>query len=194
MFTTPWEEQSKDEIVISGIDGTTLDSIVKCFYTGEIDINEQNVEALLAAASFLLFPHLEEKCTDFLRKPELVNELNCLEIWALARRYAFNDLTDIAFPFVLDNFSDLVESENFYRLNKSDLIELLENDELVVDSEEDVFNAVTKWVEFDSSKRKTDFADLVRCVRLHLLSSSVSSTQKHLMYSVNNWLLFFIRP
>lgn len=190
MFTAPWREQSKDEITISGIDGATLASVVKCFYTGEIEIDEKNVEALLVAASFLLFPHLEAKCTDFLRQPDLVNESNCLGIWTLARSYAFEDLKEIAFPFVIDNFAELVGNEDFHGMNKSDLMELLENDELVVDSEEDVFNAVVDWVEFDSAKRKTDFADLVRGVRLHLLSSSVSSIHRHSFHKTFYLLTF----
>lgn len=179
MFTTSLEGQTNGEISIGGNDGATLDTVVKCFYTGQIDINEENVEALLAAASFLLFPYLEEKCTEYLAQLGQVNESNCLGIWALARSYAFEDLKEIAFPYVLDNFPEVVKTDDFHRLNKVDLMELLANDYLAVDSEEEVFNAVDDWVLFDAATRKIEFPNLLASVRLHLLSSSVSFAHEH---------------
>lgn len=184
MFTTPLEDQSKEEIAIADIDGATLDAVVKCFYTGDIEISEQNIEALLAAASFLLFPYLEEKCTDFLAQPGLVNKSNCFGIWALAKSYAFDDLKEIALPYVLDNFAEVVKSDGFRQLNKSDLMELVENDEIAVDSEKVVFNAIVDWIQFDLNKRKIEFPDIIRGVRLHLLPSPVSPIHKPILNQI----------
>lgn len=147
---------------------------MKCFYTEEIEINEENVEALLAAASFLEFPFLSERCFEFLARPGLVNKSNCLGFWALAHSYELKDLTELAFPFVLRHFLEIVQYNDFQRLICVVLKELLENDALQVHSEEDVFNAIIDWVEFDSINRKANFPVLIRCVRLHLLPSTVS--------------------
>lgn len=147
---------------------------MKCFYTGQIEVNEQNVEALLAAASFLLFPYLEEKCTEFLAGRGILNKLNCVGFWALARSYDFKDLGELTVTFVLRHFLEIVQYDDFQRLICAVLKELVEHDALQVDSEEDVFNAVIKWVQFDSINRKPDFLALVACVRLHLLPSTVS--------------------
>lgn len=178
LFTTALGDQTKGEIKIANIDGATLDKVVKCFYTGNIEISVENVEALLAAASFLLFPYLQEKCTEFLGRPGIVNIVNCVGIWAIARLYEYEDLKELTFPFILRHFREIVACEEFLRLKKSDLKELLENNELQVGSEEDVFNAIVDWAQFDLAERKTEFPDLVRCARLHLLPSAVSSAQK----------------
>lgn len=111
MFTTALGNQTKSEIKIANIDGATLDKVVKCFYTGNIEISVENVEALLAAASFLLFPYLQEKCTEFLARPGIVNIVNCVGIWAIARLYEYEDLKELTFPFILRHFREIVACE-----------------------------------------------------------------------------------
>lgn len=76
-------------------------------------------------------------------------------------------------------------------------MELLEKDDLAVDSEDEVFNSVAAWVEYDLINRKADFPDLVRCVRLYLLSSEVSylhesQASKFLFFNFTTLLLFVI--
>lgn len=173
---TPIQEQDKTEININDIDGKTLESMIRCFYTGHIDIDEDNVLDLLVAASFLIFPHLERKCISFLVQPEIVNKSNCVAIWAMAKRYTFYDLQVFTFPIVLRNFLTVVKTEDFVLLNRHDLLELLENDDVLSFSEQEIFKALVSWVRYDLNKRKSMFPDLVQVVRIPLLSETVSVT------------------
>lgn len=174
LLMSPVNEKQLDEIVIGNIDGETLQSVVECIYTENIDVNEENVESLLAAASFFLFPHLEHKCTEYLTLPGVLNDSNCVGIYDIAMKYAFAPLKESAFAFILDNFLEVIEHDEFLRLSKSGLVELLNTDYIAINSEEEIFNALVKWVRFDLQQRKSDFPELVRMIRLNSLTQTVS--------------------
>lgn len=60
----------------------------------------------------------------------------------------------------------------FTALNKELLLELLHNDELAVDSEEDVLAAVVDWVGADPDSRMEDLPDLASAVRVEQLPAA----------------------
>lgn len=160
--------------MIGDIDGETLQSVVECIYTKKVDVNEENVDSLLAAASFFLFPHLEHKCTEYLALPGILNESNSVGVYDIAIKYAFAPLKESAFAFICDNFLEVIKHDEFLRLSKAGLVELLKIDYIAIDSEEQMFNALVKWVKFDLDQRKLQFPELVRLVRLDSLKRTVS--------------------
>lgn len=175
LFKSTINGQEQNEFVIGDIDGTILRSVIEYIYTERIDVNEENVELLLAAASFFLFPQLEHKCTDFLVLPGVLNESNCVEIFDIAFKYAFVRLQEAALAFILDHFAEVISNHDKYlRLSKPGLVQLLKCDYIAADSEEKIFNALVKWVQFDVTMRKPDFPELVRLIRLNSLTRSVS--------------------
>lgn len=168
------KEKDSNEVVINDIDGKTLQSVVECIYTGRIDVNENNVRTLLAAASFFLFSHLVQKCTEFLTQSGAVNESNCVGINELAMKYSFAKLKEYLFGYIIRNFLKISKNDELNRMSKEGLVEVLKSDLLENDSEEDIFNALVKWVRFDLEKRKSEFLELVQLVRLNVLNPSVS--------------------
>lgn len=58
-------EGRKDEVIIEDIDGPTLKSIIDYCYTGCIDITEENVDSIFAAASKSEFTELVRRCRKF---------------------------------------------------------------------------------------------------------------------------------
>ncbi|KAK6039520.1 BTB And Kelch [Cooperia oncophora] len=113
---------------------------------------------------------------------------NCLEIRAIADTYACRRLLRSAKKYILLNFQVtflsfnltsehtlcafqyVVGSEHFYQLPLNQLIEFISSDELSVRSEEQVFDAILRWIKFDLPARRQLLPKLLEHVRLPLCS------------------------
>ena len=95
---------------------------------------------------------------------------NAIGIWHLARETESdhtNSLEREAKAFIMENFTKVCEvDDEYYDLEYEDLKEIIQDDDLGVDCEEDVFNAVNTWVGADKEARSQYFCDLFKCVRL----------------------------
>ncbi len=69
------------------------------------------------------------------------------------------------FPTVATNSNELLE------LDSTALVELLSSDDLNVKNEELVFDAITRWISHNPEERKNNILELLKCVRLGLLST-----------------------
>lgn len=150
---------------IEGVAETALQSMIEFCYTGEIYINHDTVDDLLVAARMFSFKKLKQKCTEHYLSPA-----NCL----LKLKNADDILKEKMRDYALDHFMEVVNCEEFRQLEQRPLTDLLKNDNINVDSEEDVFEALVDWVEFDLSGRKSLVPELIGMVRMNRLEQSVS--------------------
>ncbi|XP_077294543.1 kelch-like protein 25 [Arctopsyche grandis] len=97
-----------------------------------------------------------------------VNISNCLEVLKLSGDF---ELIKEAMDLTLNNFETLHKTQDFLNLSASNVIEILKSDDLIMSSEEDIFNAVKLWVNHDNANRKYDLAKLMESVSLSLLST-----------------------
>ncbi|KAK5971125.1 Ring canal kelch protein variant 1 [Trichostrongylus colubriformis] len=122
--------------------------------------------SILHAANLLQLDKVKGLCCEFLK--EELDVSNCLAIGALADIYACQELLCCAKEYSLNKFQQLVGSEKFTSLPFGQLLELISSEELRVESEEQVFQAVAKWVSFDLTARKQFLPQLLEQVRLPL--------------------------
>lgn len=64
----------------------------------------------------------------------------------------------------------MIESQEFQIITGNQLVELFASDDLNVNSEEEVFGAMERWVQFDCETRKPFVSKLLENVRLPLMS------------------------
>lgn len=174
MFNANFSEKNKDEIKLQEIHGDALDALIDFCYTGRIEIDEWNALHLLQAASRMEFVAIETKCGDFLRK--MVSVSNCLSIWTeMELLIQFEDLVNLAWTFIGDKFVDIVKcSKEFLELNTDYLLALLKRDDLKVCAEEQVFEALVKWVKHDPESRKCYVSELLQAIRFTQIKQEVS--------------------
>ncbi|XP_077294581.1 ectoderm-neural cortex protein 1-like [Arctopsyche grandis] len=147
------------EKIFSDFDYEIIEAILKYCYTGEINIDEKHVEKLMDLAN-----RLEVKIP---KQFKTVDLSNCLEV---LKSTGDSELLKKAMDLTLENFETLHKTQGFLKLPLFNLMEILKSNDLFVHSEESVFNAVKLWVNHDDANRKSDLAQLMRFVRLSLLS------------------------
>ena len=64
-----------------------------------------------------------------------------------------------------------LKSNEFLALHVDELVEILSSDDLNVKNEEIVFDAILRWINHDPENRKQYIINLLKCVRLGLLST-----------------------
>ncbi|XP_047016427.1 kelch-like protein 10 [Ictalurus punctatus] len=182
LFTHGWYPPDKLRYSIPNVSAEIMELIVEYAYIRCVNITEKNVYKLLIAADYMLVSSLVNECCAFL-KAQLCPE-NCVNIWHFARSHFCEKLNQQAFRFILHNFEEMVRlSEEFLDLMVEQLSEIIEKDELNVNQESVVFEAVLQWIKHAPCKRKAHIGVLLPKVRLGLL------THDYLMNNVSNNVL-----
>lgn len=168
MFTGNLSESQKQVIYIKEIDEVALKILVDFAYTGLAEVTQQNVQVLLPAANMLQLNKVKDSCCRFLASQ--LHPSNCLGIAKFAEAYSCPSLMKKARKFTRDKFCQVIEQEEFLLLPASQLIELLRDDDLNVESEKVVFEAVISWVKYRIVERGPFLLHLLQNVRLSLLT------------------------
>lgn len=160
--------------MIHGIPGHLLRSLITFCYDGRLalDIDDDNVHDILAAASMLQFNRVRKMCVDHLK--ERLRLSNCLSTWLVADQFGLKKIADKAFEMAVWNIKKVVQEEEFLHMNVEPLQMLLSHDELNVYSEEQVFEAMATWIGHEEDDRKNAFPQLIKTVRLNHLKAAVS--------------------
>nr|CAD7196547.1 unnamed protein product [Timema douglasi] len=168
MFTHDMVESKQKEITIQGIDSGALEALINFAYSGRVIIDSDNVQSLMVGASFLQLHKVRDACAEFLNKRFHPN--NVLGIRAFADTFGCNSLVEAANKYIQQYFHDVSMSEEYMSLSCTDLRNIVMRDELHILTEEQVFEAVMRWVHKNSESRKKDLPQLLGHVRLPLLT------------------------
>uniref|UniRef100_A0A8C2ZNI4 Kelch like family member 2 n=1 Tax=Cyclopterus lumpus TaxID=8103 RepID=A0A8C2ZNI4_CYCLU len=168
MFTGEMAESRAKRVRIKEMDGWTLGLLVDYIYTAEIQVTEDNVQALLPAAGLLQLNEVKKACCEFLSSQ--LHPSNCLGIRAFADLHACSQLLTQANSYAEQHFTEVVGSEEFLNLGMEQVSSLIASDKLTIPTEEKVFEAVIAWVNHDKDVRQEHLAHLMEHVRLPLLS------------------------
>lgn len=122
---------------------------------------------MLSAANLLELLPVRDACCQYLDRH--MDETNCLGIQSFAEAHNCLDLQQKARTFALKHFNELINGEEFEAMLEPQLIDLISCDDLEVVREEDVFTAIMKWVQSDSSRKSRLHLALAHC-RLPLVS------------------------
>ena len=126
--------------------------VIEYAYTGHLEITVDNAQDLLGAANLFQYQAIVDACCEFLSRH--LHPSNCLGIENFAHMHACSKLETEAHLFVLDNFSSVVEYEEFIELSPERLISYIASDHIDVRVEETVYEASLKWIQHDEEKRK----------------------------------------
>ncbi|CAD6197420.1 unnamed protein product [Caenorhabditis auriculariae] len=170
MFTSDMIEAHKSEIHINGMEFETMNLLVSFAYTGELRISTGNVQSLMMGANFWQLLEVVQQGSLF-----LISRLHSSNVLYI-RSFCFSmcceeSVIKKANSFLQKHFLAISREAEFVNLSEDEVVELLNFDELYVDSEEDIFTAAIRWLQHEPS-RNASSARILSCVRLPLLKPS----------------------
>ena len=169
MFTTELTEKGKDVIRLYDVDPLSMQLIITYAYTGEIDINKNNAQNLLAAASLFQILPVQKACANFMETQ--LDVTNCVGIHYFAQIHNCNDLRVKSMEHIEKNFVHVSHEEEFLSLSCDKIVDIISTNDLNVEKEEHVFEAVLRWVTHNEADRAELLCRLLPHVRLCLISA-----------------------
>lgn len=167
MFTSDLKESRERRISFSEVSAWTLKRIIDFAYSGRLEINNDNAQEMMAAGNQFAYPRIVEACAEFLKKQ--LHPSNCLEIENFAVLHNCQKLQKDSHAFILENFSSLIDHDEFLNLSIERLKEYISSDFIDVRNEEIVYEAVMRWVKYDIDERRKCLPELLENVRLGVL-------------------------
>lgn len=169
LFTTSLPSE-KDHISIGGIRAMIMERIIQYAYLRELDISEEDMFEMYAAADFLGMPSLQERCIQYIKS--VLRTENCVLVMLYGRQRHCPPLYDFARKYVLKNFQEVSrQCSDLMKVNLEDIYGLLSDEFLNVKDEEPVWECCVRWIDADAPNRIKHIARLLRAVRLGLLKT-----------------------
>ncbi|KAJ8721599.1 hypothetical protein PYW07_002374 [Mythimna separata] len=170
LFTTTLHSREQSDVLISGVRSEILLLLIEYAYLRRIDVTDTNVHELLMTADYLAFLGVLQLCCDHLRAS--LNPKNCLGIMMFARRVFCYKLEADGRRYLLRYFVTVAtQSDEFLHLPLEELNSIILEDELNVKSEEVVWEAVLRWVNYEPDSRWSHTVKLMGSIRLGLLDT-----------------------
>ncbi|XP_030767544.1 actin-binding protein IPP isoform X2 [Sitophilus oryzae] len=168
MFTGGLCEKDQNCVELHGVFPKTFEFILEFMYTGTVVVDKNNVEDLVIAADMFEIIEIITKCSYFLI--DQLHETNAIGIYLFARDHNILELKVSAIRYIEEHFPKVIKEEEIYELEKDTFINFLCSEYLKIDSECEMFEAAIKWIKHDIANRKPYVFDILKKVRLPLIS------------------------
>ncbi|XP_078579866.1 uncharacterized protein LOC144864032 isoform X1 [Branchiostoma floridae x Branchiostoma japonicum] len=178
MFAGGLAEARQDRVTINGISHHIMGLILDYFYTGVLQVTEDQVQELCAAACLHQCEKIQEECSKFLCTK--VCENNCVGMFAFSDTYGIEDLKYKSQRYVEQHFKTVCITPDFLQLPLCQTVELLSLVDLYVDNEETVLETAKSWLK-ESQEREQFGSEMLKCIRLpHLCKEALKKVSDFL--------------
>ncbi|XP_051482843.1 kelch-like protein 30 isoform X3 [Apus apus] len=164
MFSGDFAESIAARVELKEVDPDVLEMLLDFAYTGKVTINQDNVEGLMQTSSQLHFPTIQKVCSRYLRQQ--MDATNCLGICEFGESHGCPEVSSKAWSFLQENFEAVSQQEEFLQLSKERLAVYLSNDQLQVQEEQSLAEAVLRWVRHDPGPRAQFLPELLELAHL----------------------------
>ncbi|XP_014217087.1 actin-binding protein IPP-like [Copidosoma floridanum] len=168
MFTGGLVEEQQELVEIHSISENILSILVEFIYTGNVNITQDNVQELFAAADMLELGEVVSSCISYLQ--EQLHYTNALGIYRFAEAHNRVDLLETALRFIEVNFTRISQEEEFLDLPKEHLVQFISSENIHIDTEFQVFQAAYNWITHDIPARRCYVFEIFGHIRLRLCS------------------------
>ncbi|KAK4876423.1 hypothetical protein RN001_012845 [Aquatica leii] len=167
MFTSDLCEKDQRSVELHAISPNVLTTLIDFVYSGEIEINQNNVQELMIAADMLELEDVVLGCAEYLIKE--LHAVNAIGIYRFAESHNWRNLQSAALQFIQSHYPQIINEDEIYELPKDQIIQFLSSENLQVDSEFQVFQSAIRWINHDIVERRRYVFEVLKYVRLSLL-------------------------
>ena len=169
LLTSNMKENNEGVIRLEVFNESLMKDVLEFIHTGNVQIStSENAEELIAAADYMCLSKLKSFAGKFIE--QTMSSSNCVSTYFMAEKFDHSELLDSSRKFMLSKFVNVAQTGNFLRLPKHEVELLVSSDDVVIESEEDVFKAILRWTLHKKSERSKEFCKLFCHVRLTFLS------------------------
>lgn len=170
MFMSEMAESRQNTVTIHDIEEGAMEKLIEFAYTSKIQISVDNVQQLLYAAFILQIETVAQACCQFMKTH--LHPVNCIGVHNFAVQHNRTELIKMADDYMLENFLEIIQTEEYKNISFDLLKTLGSSSELNVGDETEVYEAVMMWIQHDIDNRKTHLPEIMSEVRLPLLNPS----------------------
>ncbi|XP_068740717.1 kelch-like protein 28 [Montipora capricornis] len=175
MFAHGMKESNQEVIELKdeNISAAAVKIVMDTIYSGELNVNDENVFEVLPAADHLQVTSVVRQCCDFLQTEfaERKSDVSTYcRISMIADRHGLNELLEASKCKMASMYKDICESEEFLsHIDADQLLSLLSRDDLNAPTENFVFKSVMQWIKYKKEERMGVAAKVIGAVRLGLV-------------------------
>ncbi|XP_078485267.1 kelch-like protein 2 [Ciona intestinalis] len=170
MFISKLKEGFEKRVEIKESSKQCVERILGFLYSGKIELTVENIEETIGCAALMQIPDLLQVAAEYVNS--IFNAENCISFRELAKLHSMDDLVKKADKYLLDHFRDVCLDESWNELSVEDVKMFISSEDVVVESEEVVYECMVGWVKHDLPSRKQYFPTLFRHIRFKNLSTN----------------------
>ncbi|XP_049315414.1 kelch-like protein 1 isoform X3 [Bactrocera dorsalis] len=151
-------------IEINDIDSDIFEHLITFCYTGQALITVNNLASMLNAAMVLQLDDAISSIVDYLMAH--IDEYTLRGAYTLERETQCEHLKQNIIEYETKNFMEISRSDEFLNFDVEKLQRILVSDNLNITREEDAFDAIKRWYNYDVPARQEQLPLLIACLRL----------------------------
>ncbi len=175
MFSSDNIESQRGIVQFKEFCPDSIKSLVEFCYDSRLNIDQSNVQELLPVANLFEMKGVVNACCTFLASQ--LHPSNCLGIRRFASTHTCNGLWKKCDMFMQQRFPEIALHEEFLELGFEEVRKIVSDSYLNVRGEEQVYEAALAWVRHRIEERKSHVSELLKCVRLPLMSATYLSRE-----------------
>lgn len=168
MFSNGMTEANATEVTLNDVTPCALKYLIEFAYTSKLLVSCDHALDIFEAADMFQFPTAKVFCEDFLA--DQITSNNCLNFMLYADAYSCERLYEKAKLCAAKYFKVLCTQQRFLELPGCHVLRLLKEDNIEMEYEEHVYEAMKRWVNFDPRERLNMIPELFKCIRLNFVS------------------------
>ncbi|XP_016937320.3 kelch-like protein 26 [Drosophila suzukii] len=175
-------ESRKDEINLYGITARAMGAILDFIYTSTLELNYDNIEEILAAATHVQVREVIERCTIFLGTK--IEMENCLAIAGMADIYGIMDLSERAHRYICAHFEEFATTADFREMKVEQLSFILGSNYPIDVAEQDLVRLVCSYA-LEQQQEESELRDLLRLIKWLHINIAALEELKHINCSLD---------
>lgn len=174
-------ESRKEEITLYGVTARAMGRIILYIYTSLLELDEDNVEETLAAATHVQVKEVIERCTVFLEQK--ISMENCLAIASMAEIYGQLALAERAYRYICAHFKEFAASADFKDVKLEQLHFILSSNYPIDVSELELVRLLCSYG-YEQQLEDSALRELLHLIKWQNVSYDELKSLRHLNYSL----------
>ncbi|XP_066279063.1 kelch repeat and BTB domain-containing protein 8-like [Branchiostoma lanceolatum] len=188
MFTSGYAETKQKRIKIKDVSAKVMAMILDYAYTGRFQMKPDRVQAVMSAARLLQVDFVGRKAAEYMK--DHLDVFNCADVLMYADMLGEFALVEASKRYMASRFNEVALQPSFLQLPLDNLQSLLDRDDLMSNSEDDVVQAALRWIDFKQEERLQHVPDLCKSLRQSLISPKLHVTIESKCLSTDSKLVY----